>query len=94
MIHRIPPFKLGIRSSNKTIHFYTSVKVIGGIKIDRLIDGLIEGGKIKYYKPEGKQRGEWRLYQQNTRNYQKRISTLMGFSRDTCIIYTMEIRSI
>ncbi|WP_179955839.1 hypothetical protein [Bacillus sp. JAS24-2] len=26
-----------------------------------LVDELIKGRKIKYYKPEGKQRGEWIL---------------------------------
>ncbi len=30
-------------------------------KDNKLIDVLIEGGKVKYYKPEGKQRGEWIL---------------------------------
>lgn len=30
-------------------------------KDNKLIDALIEGGKVKYYKPEGKQRGEWIL---------------------------------
>lgn len=30
-------------------------------KDNKLIDELIDGGKIKYYKPEGKQRGEWIL---------------------------------
>lgn len=27
-------------------------------KDNKLVDELIKGGKIKYYKPEGKQRGE------------------------------------
>ncbi|EJR11958.1 hypothetical protein IK7_06102 [Bacillus cereus VD156] len=31
------------------------------IEDNKLIDALIEGGKVKYYKPEGKQRGEWIL---------------------------------
>ncbi|PGM04164.1 helix-turn-helix domain-containing protein [Bacillus thuringiensis] len=30
-------------------------------KDNDLVDKLIEDGKIKYYKPEGKQRGEWIL---------------------------------
>ncbi|MEX0379473.1 MarR family transcriptional regulator [Bacillus sp. S4] len=30
-------------------------------KDKKLVDELIKGGKIKYYKPEGKQRGEWIL---------------------------------
>lgn len=30
-------------------------------KDNNLVDKLIAGGKIKYYKPEGKQRGEWIL---------------------------------
>lgn len=30
-------------------------------KDNKLIDALIEGGKVKYYKPEEKQRGEWIL---------------------------------
>ncbi|PRT33862.1 helix-turn-helix domain-containing protein [Bacillus wiedmannii] len=30
-------------------------------KDNKLVDELIKGGKIKYYKPEGKQRGEWIL---------------------------------
>ncbi|PEL87088.1 hypothetical protein [Bacillus wiedmannii] len=31
------------------------------VKDNKLVDELIKGGKIKYYKPEGKQRGEWIL---------------------------------
>lgn len=30
-------------------------------KDTNLVDKLIRSGKIKYYKPEGKQRGEWIL---------------------------------
>ncbi|WP_406904415.1 helix-turn-helix domain-containing protein [Bacillus cereus] len=30
-------------------------------KDTNLVDELIRSGKIKYYKPEGKQRGEWIL---------------------------------
>ncbi|PEY71444.1 hypothetical protein [Bacillus thuringiensis] len=30
-------------------------------KDNKLVDELIKGGKIKYYKPAGKQRGEWIL---------------------------------
>ncbi len=30
-------------------------------KDNKLVDELIKDGKIKYYKPEGKQRGEWIL---------------------------------
>ncbi|WP_309260394.1 helix-turn-helix domain-containing protein [Bacillus cereus] len=30
-------------------------------KDNKLVDELIKGGKIKYYKSEGKQRGEWIL---------------------------------
>ncbi|TKH92334.1 helix-turn-helix domain-containing protein [Bacillus cereus] len=30
-------------------------------KDNKLVDKLIKSGKIKYYKPEGKQRGEWIL---------------------------------
>lgn len=28
-------------------------------KREGVVDKLIEEGKVKYYKPEGKQRGEW-----------------------------------
>lgn len=30
-------------------------------KKEGLVDRLIEEGKMKYYKPEGKQRGDWIL---------------------------------
>ncbi|MFP3414307.1 MarR family transcriptional regulator [Bacillus sp. SIMBA_074] len=30
-------------------------------KDNKLVDELIKGGKIKYYKPQEKQRGEWIL---------------------------------
>ncbi|EJR55510.1 hypothetical protein IK3_05604 [Bacillus toyonensis] len=30
-------------------------------KDNKLVDELIKDGKIKYYKPEGKQRGKWIL---------------------------------
>ncbi|PHG54355.1 helix-turn-helix domain-containing protein [Bacillus toyonensis] len=30
-------------------------------KKEGLVDKLIEEGKMKYYKPEGKQRGDWIL---------------------------------
>ncbi|MFF2343896.1 helix-turn-helix domain-containing protein [Bacillus mycoides] len=30
-------------------------------KKEGLVGGLIEEGKMKYYKPEGKQRGDWIL---------------------------------
>ncbi|MCR6789969.1 MULTISPECIES: hypothetical protein [Bacillus cereus group] len=36
------------------------MKLKGG-KDNKLVDELIKGGKVKYYKPEGKQRGEWIL---------------------------------
>ncbi|PEY19589.1 hypothetical protein CN340_25805 [Bacillus anthracis] len=31
------------------------------IKDSKLVSDLIKEGKLKYYKPEGKQRGEWIL---------------------------------
>ncbi|QWH04062.1 MarR family transcriptional regulator (plasmid) [Bacillus mycoides] len=34
---------------------------LGRAKKEGLVGRLIEEGKMKYYKPEGKQRGEWIL---------------------------------
>ena len=46
------------------MQFYLVIKSIRTYKRgkdNKLMDALIEGGKVKYYKPEGKQRGEWIL---------------------------------
>ncbi|HDR7527196.1 MULTISPECIES: helix-turn-helix domain-containing protein [Bacillus cereus group] len=34
---------------------------LGRAKKEGMVDRLIEEGKMKYYKPEGKQRGDWIL---------------------------------